>query len=439
MEISLPHRFSPRPYQLPILKAIDGGYKRIIQVWHRRAGKEKTDVNIVAKKMAERVGAYFYFFPTYAQGKKILWDGRDKEGVAFLDHFPPELVLGKNATEMKLTYKNGSIFQVIGVDNIDSIVGSNPIGTVWSEYSLQNPKGWDFIRPILAENGGWAIFNWTPRGKNHAFDLHEMAESDPAWFVHVLTVDDTKALSPAVLEQERKEIIAKYGDDALFQQEYYCSYTASILGAYYASQYSQAERDGRFTNVPYDPLLPVHTVFDLGISDAMAIGFYQAAGMERRLIDYVELTGAGLPEVAKLLKERPYHYGKHFAPHDIKVRELGTGKSRLEVAEELGIKFTLVPNVSVQDGIDAGRRFFSKLYVDKTKCKQWLKLIPQYAKEYDEERKVFRDKPNHDWTSHGADMHRYAALVEDQMTNEKEADRKKMFFDVPGQNEPYRP
>jgi phage terminase large subunit len=419
MEIILPFQFTPRDYQLPVLQALDSGYKRIIQVWHRRCGKDKTDINIIAKKHIERIGAYYYFFPTYKQGKKILWEGTDKDGFRFIHHFPSPLIESIDNTEMKIRFNNGSLFQIIGVENIDSVVGTNPIGCVWSEFSLQNPKGWDFIRPIHAENGGWDIFNWTPRGKNHAYDMHQMALEDPArWFVHVLTVDDTKIIPQDVLDQERREIIAKNGDDSIFLQEYYCSYTAAIMGAYYAKQYEQAEKEGRFTNVPYDPALKVHTVWDLGISDAMSVGFYQSAGLERRMIDYLEVTGKGLPEMAKILQEKPYVYGKHFAPHDIKVRELGTGKSRLEVAEGLGIKFELVPEVSIQDGIDAGRRFFAKLWVDKTKCKDWLRLIPQYTKEYDEEKKIYKDRPNHDWTSHGADMFRYTALVEDQMTNE---------------------
>jgi phage terminase large subunit len=419
MEIVLPHQYTPRDYQLPVLEALDSGYKRIIQVWHRRSGKDKTDINIIAKKHVERVGAYYYFFPTYRQGKKILWEGIDKDGFRFLDHFPKPLIESIDNTDMKIRFRNGSLFQVIGIENIDSVVGTNPIGCVWSEYSLQNPKGWDFIRPIHAENDGWDIFNWTPRGKNHAYDLEQMALEDPAhWFVHKLTVDDTKILSQEVLDQERREIIAKNGDDSIFLQEYYCSYTAAIMGAYYAKQYEQAEKENRFTNIPYDPALKVHTVWDLGISDAMAVGFWQSAGLERRLIDYVEVTGKGLPEMAKILQEKPYVYGKHFAPHDIKVRELGTGKSRLEVAEGLGIKFELVPEVSIQDGIDAGRRFFAKIWIDKTKCKDWLRLIPQYTKEFDEDKKIYKDKPNHDWTSHGADMFRYSALVEDQMTNE---------------------
>lgn len=182
MEITLPYKFQPRPYQLPILRAFDAGKKRIIQIWHRRGGKDKLDVNIVARAMQEHVGTYYYFFPTYSQGKKALWEGISKEikdaedniispAMRILEHFPEALVSKKNDTEMKIVYKNGSIFQVVGTDNIDSVVGTNPIGCVFSEYSLQNPKAWDFIRPILKENGGWAIFNYTPRGKNHGYDL----------------------------------------------------------------------------------------------------------------------------------------------------------------------------------------------------------------------------------------------------------------------------
>ncbi len=361
----------------------------------------------------ERVGTYYYFFPTYTQGKKILWLGMDKTGFRFIDHFPKQLVASKNDTELKVEYKNGSIFQIIGTDNIDSIVGTNPVGCVFSEYALQNPKAWDFIRPILAENGGWAIFNYTPRGKNHGYDLYEMAAQNPKWFVQKLTVDDTGIISPEVIQEERDSGMS----EEMIQQEYYCSFTAAIMGAYYWKEYDTAEKAGRFTNVPYEHTALVHTVWDLGIRDSMAIGFYQGVGLERRKIDYIELTGKGLPEAIKIVKEKPYTYGKHFAPHDIQVRELGTGKSRLEVAKELGINFEIVPNISVQDGIDAGRRFFSKLWVDKENCKDWLKLIPQYTKEYDEDKKIFKDKPLHDWTSHGADEHRYAALVEDKFDN----------------------
>lgn len=367
--------------------------------------------------MTKVVGTYYYFFPTYNQGKKVIWDGIDKTGFRYLDHFPKEFIDGKpNDTEMKIRFKNGSLFQVIGTDNIDSVLGTNPRGCVFSEFSLQDPRAWNFIRPILAENGGWAVFNFTPRGKNHAFKLTEIAKADPKnWFYQVLTPDDTKILTPEILEQERREMLAQYGDDSLFQQEFYCSFNAAIMGAYYATQYEEAEKRGRFTHVFWEPSIPVHTVWDLGISDAMVVGFWQGVGQERRLIDYLEVTSKGLPEVIKIIKEKPYVYGSHFAPHDIEVRELGTGKSRKEVASSLGIEFELVPNLPIIDGINIARQFFQKLWVDKTNCEQFLNSIPQYSKKYNEDKKIFEDKPNHDWTSHAADMLRYSAIVGDEL------------------------
>ena len=373
--------------------------------------------------MWEVVGTYYYFFPTYAQGKKILWDGRDRSGMKFTDHIPKEIRTRTNNSDMIIETKNGSLFQVIGVDKVDSVVGTNPIGTVWSEYSLQHPRGWDFIRPILAENDGWAIFNYTPRGKNHAYDLHMMALKYPEeWWVQLLTVDDTKAISPKALERERIEIIAKHGDDSLFQQEYFCSYVVALIGAYYGKIYAEMEKKNRFTNVPYEEGLPVHTVWDLGIDDAMAVGFYQSVGLERRKIDYEEYFNLGLPQAIAEVKKKPYAFGKHFFPFDIKTRDLSTGKKRKDVADKLlgEDNVVVIPKMDLMDGIDRGRAFFRKLWADKENCDLWLKAIPQYTKDYDEENKKYRDTPRHDWTSHAADEHRYAATIEDQMTNEDE-------------------
>ena len=412
MEVRLPYNFEPRDYQLPLLEAFDSGIDRLLQLWHRRSGKDKLDLNIVAREMQRVVGNYYYLYPTYAQGKKALWEGIGKDGFRYINHFPKELLDGDpNQSEMKIRYKNGSLFQVVGTDDIDRLVGTNPRGCVFSEYSLQNPKAWDFIRPILRENGGWAIFNYTPRGKNHGYDMYEMALKNPKWFVSKLTVADTNVLTEQDIQEERE---AGMTED-MIQQEFYCSFTAAIMGSYYWEQYDAAEKAGRFGNVPYDPMLPVYTVWDLGVADAMSIGFYQVAGQEVRKIDYEEHTGQGFPFFVKLLQEKPYVHGKHFAPHDIKVREMGSGKSRLEVAKELGLHFEVVKQIGVQDGIDAGRALFSKLWVDAEKCKDWLKLIPQYTKEWDEDKKMFKDKPLHDWTSHGADEYRYAAIAIDEM------------------------
>lgn len=220
MEVTLPHRFAPRAYQLPFLSAWDSGKKRFVIVWHRRSGKDKTAFATLPKKMFERVGAYFYFAPTYTQGKKIIWDGMDRDGFKFTDHVPREIVKSRNETEMKIELINGSYLQVIGTDKIDSIVGTNPVGCIFTEYSLQDPRAWDLIRPILAENGGWAVFIFTPRGMNHGWKVLQQAQANPdTWFWQILTVDDTGVISPDVVEQERREM-----PHELFEQEYYCKF-----------------------------------------------------------------------------------------------------------------------------------------------------------------------------------------------------------------------
>ncbi len=369
--------------------------------------------------MWENVGNYYYTFPTYSQGKKALWEGRGKDGVRYLDYFPKELLDGKpNDSDMKIRYKNGSLFQIIGVEDVDKIVGTNPRGIVFSEYSLQNPKAWDYMRPILAENKGWAIFNFTPRGKNHGYKLYEMAIGNPKWWVSKLTIDDTNSLTPEDIEEERRSGMS----EDMIQQEYYCSFISAIIGSIYWKEVNDAEQNSQITDVPYDPKMLVHTVWDLGKNDTNCIGFYQSNGITVRKIDYLSGNGKGLPDWIKLVKEKPYNFGKHFAPHDIEVSDYSlTGQqSRWEVAKGLGIEFQIVPRLSIQDGIDAGKRLFKKLYIDKTKCADFLEAIPQYTREYDEENKIFKDTPLHDWTSHFADEHRYAALSEALFVNDIE-------------------
>lgn len=413
--VRVPFNFSPRPYQVPLLAAFDSGYKRGVQVWHRRAGKEKTALNLCVKKMLERVGSYFYAFPELAQGRKILWDGADGDGFRFIDHFPKELLLGKpNDTEMKLRLKNGSLFQVVGSDRFNSVVGTNPVGMVLSEYSLQDPACWGYFRPILAENGGWALFNYTPRGENHAYDLWELAKADPEhWFAEMLTVDDTHAVKEEVLEQERREIIRLYGNDALFQQEYYCSFSVPISGAYYAEQLQQLYNDGRVGAVPHEPRLTVDTWWDLGVNDRMCVWFTQSVGQELRVIDYLEGTGQGLPFYIAKLKEKGYIYGKHTAPHDIEVRELTNGKSRRDTAATLGINFGVAPRLPLIDGIDACRALFSKCWFDKEKTALGMNALKNYRKQYDDKRKTYLNQPYHDWSSNGADAFRTLAVALD--------------------------
>ena len=405
-EITIPYKFTPRDYQIPLISCIDRGYKRAVCIFHRRAGKDKTLINLITKEALKRVGVYYYLFPTYKQGRKIIWQGIDKAGMKFTDHIPEEIRKRTNDQEMMIELKNGSIIQIIGTDDIDRIVGTNPVGCVFSEYSLQNPKAWDLLRPILAENEGWAVFNYTPRGKNHGYELYEMAKNNPKWFAQILTVDDTKAISQEAIEEERLAGM----DEDLIQQEFYCSFEAAIQGAYYAKQINKANEDGRITNVPYVENIQVHTVWDLGVGDSTAIWFVQLVNQEIRIIDYYEAQGEGLPYYAKVLDEKGYKYGGHYAPHDIQVREMGSGLSRLETARSLGINFQVVKNISIDDGINAARTIFNRCWFDKEKTKQGVNCLVNYHKEYDEKRKEYKNIPYHDWSSHGADAFRYLAV-----------------------------
>lgn len=204
---------------------MDSGTRRACLVWHRRAGKDKCALNLTIKKMFERVGTYYHCLPTYNQGKKVLWDGRGKDEFKFMDHFPAEVVSRRNSTEMKIQTVNGSIWQVIGADNYDSVVGSNPVGIVFSEYSVSEryEKAWDYFRPMLTENGGWAIFIFTPRGRNHGWKLYTRALENPSWFTQILTVDDTKSISMSEIDQDRRDGMS----EDMIQQEYYCSFLAA--------------------------------------------------------------------------------------------------------------------------------------------------------------------------------------------------------------------
>lgn len=412
--IQLPYNFTPRPYQLPFLQAMERGIKRADLCWHRRSGKEKTCTNFSIKSMTTRIGSYYYMFPEALQGRKVLWDGTDKSGFRFINHFPRDFMDSEpNNTEMKIRAVNGSLFQIVGSDNFNSILGTNPLGITFSEFALQNPYAWGYFRPILAENDGWAVFNYTPRGDNHALQIHELAMNDSSWFSQVLTVDDTHAIPQAVLDQERREIIRLDGNDALFQQEYYCNFTVPMAGAYYADHLMRAYQAGRVGNVPYDPRYLVDTWWDLGVGANMAIWFVQRIGAELRFIDYMSGGAFGLIEYVKRVREKPYLYGKHIGPHDLEAPEISNGKTRRETAGSLGFDFEVAPKLSPLDGIEAAANMFSLCWFDKANCADGLNALKNYHRQYDEKRKMYLDTPYHDWASHGADAFRTGAVQMD--------------------------
>ena len=418
MEVPLPHNFIPRNYQIPSITALQTGYKRALLVWHRRSGKDKSMLNYMIQASRERIGSYYYFFPTYSQAKKVIWAGIDRDGMRYLEHFPSQIIDKKYDTELKIITTYGSVFQLVGTDNIDSIMGTNPVGCVFSEYSIQNPIAWDYIRPILRENGGWAAFIYTPRGKNHGWELYDTNKDNPDWYAELLTVNDTKRPdgSPVItiedIEADRREGMS----EELIEQEYYCSFEAAAPGAYYAVELRKARDEGRIRQVPYTPGVHVVTSWDLGIDDSMAIWFFQEVGQEVHLIDYYEHSGEGLAHYRDVLQtkaaEGGWVYGNHLAPHDINVRELGTGKSRWEIAKEMGLLFQVVSRVEKkEDGIEAVRKLFHRLWFDERKCKFGINALSSFRKEYDESRKVFSVRPVHDWSIHSADALQTLALA----------------------------
>lgn len=406
--VDIPAKFEPRWYQEPFMKAMDEGCQRAVCVWHRRAGKDKTFVNQCVKAMTRRVGTYYYYFPTMTMGRKIFWDGMDRLGMAFLEHFPPEFVKARNNQEMKITAVNGSIFQVIGTDRLD-VVGTNPVGCVFSEYSLQNPKGWDYVRPILAENNGWAVFNFTPRGKNHGYDLYQMALGNPLWFCEKLDVDDTQAITLEAIQAERDSGMS----EDMVQQEFYCSFEVGQEGSYYAKLMAEAFNDGRVGFNPAESIAKVYTFWDLGVDDDTAIWFAQFIGREIRLIDYYAYRGEGMNHYAKVLQELPYQYNTHFVPHDALQRMQGREVSRrLDILRELLKQpVEVVEPHGIADGIEYAKGIFRQCRFDSVKCASGIKCLENYRQKYDEVLKKYCDHPLHDWSSHAADAFRYLAYA----------------------------
>lgn len=414
MKVHFPYKYTAREYQIPILEALDGKYNKAVAVWHRRAGKDITLLNFMVKKMFDRVGAYYYFLPTYSQGRKIIWDGIDDSGLKFLDHFPPQLIDGKpNDTEMRIRMKNGSLFQVIGTDDINRVVGTNPVGCVFSEYALQDPQAWDFIRPILLANGGWAAFVYTPRGHNHGFDLYEMAKDNPEWYCEMLTANDTGIITPEQIETERREGMS----EDLIQQEYMCSFSGQMLGSYYSDVIKTAREDNRICSVPYQAGFPVHTHWDIGKKDHMAIIFSQKIGKEIHLIDCLSGGGSSINDFVRLLQQKPYIYGAHFMPHDADPTQIATGTSLKSIAEDAGLKNVLiVPKLGIDVGINAMRQLFNQFWIDDKNCKPMLEAWLQYHKHYDAKRKDFMPIPHKDWSEHYSDSGRYLAVAYRFMT-----------------------
>jgi phage terminase large subunit len=410
-DIRVPVDWEPRDYQTPLLQYLQAGGKRAACIWHRRAGKDLTGINWISICSIQRPGLYWHLFPTYNQGRKIAWEGMTKTGRKFIDHFPKENILGEpNNTEMRIKFKTGSVYQVVGSDNPDRLVGANPIGIILSEYALQDPRAWDYIRPILLENEGWAVFIYTPRGRNHGYRLLKNAQKSPKWFSQVLDIRETRAVTEEAIQEERDAGMP----EELIQQEFYCSFDAALVGSYYGTAMEVALKSGRIGKFPFDAQLIVHTVWDLGVGDQTVIIFYQLTMGQIRIIDCYSNSGEGIAFYINKLTEghrSQYSYGNHYAPHDIEARDFSTGRTRRETATSLGLRFNVVPKLSIEDGIEAVRSILSRIWWNEDDNTQYLiEAARQYKKDWDDKRRCFNDKPYHDWTSDFMDALRYLAI-----------------------------
>jgi hypothetical protein len=371
-----------------------------IGVCHRRAGKTVADINelvIGASKCRLPNPRFAYIAPQLNQAKDIAWTYL-KEYTAFIPGAKP------NESELYVQLPGGARIRIYGADNPDRLRGIYLDGVVLDEFGDMDPTLWSqVIRPALSDRKGWACFIGTPKGKNTFHKLWVDAEDDPEWTRLMLKASETGLLDAYELADAAKTM-----SEDEYAQEYECSFEAAVRGAYYGKEMNDAEE--RITSVPYDSKLPVHTAWDLGVADSTVIWFVQVYGREVRLIDCVKGEGVGLDWYAKRLSERDWVWGNHYLPHDVEVRELGTGKSRKEVLQGLGIKATVCPNIPLADGIQAVRMLLPMCWFDKTKCKDGIEALRMYRREFDEKRQEFRQHPLHDWTSHYADALRYFAV-----------------------------
>jgi len=380
-----------------------------------------------------RVGGLWHMLPEYNQARKAIWTAVNPHtGKRRIDEaFPTEIRENTNEQEMFIRFKNGSTWQVIGSDNYDRLVGSSVAGVTFSEWALANPNAWAYIAPIVAENNGWALFITTPRGKNHAKSMYDMARKYPlVWHAEISTVDDSKAISHEVVEAQRREYHSIYGveaGDALIEQEFYCSFDAAILGSYYGKELSKALQEGRIGKYPIDSNYPVYTAWDLGIRDSMVIWFFQIVPGDKgagkvRVVGCYSATNYGINHYAEVIrakaKDGKYERGYDYLPHDARQREMGSwgedgkAKQRIEVMKECGLKPKLVTDHKVEDGISAVRQVLWRCYFDEEGCgEQALEGLKQYQTEWDDEKKIFSDRPLHNWASHYADGFRTLAMA----------------------------
>lgn len=460
MDVEIPYQFDPRPYQQRYFDFYDRGGKRGMWNWHRRAGKDLTAANQECKQAHQRIGAYWHFFPTLEQGRRAIWDAYRKDGKRTLETVFPgftdpktrgSIVASKNEQQMKIRLKVGSLWQVMGTDKLES-VGAGPVHVTFSEFSLCRPTAWDYVRPMLRENGGTASFILTPRGRNHAHKMFELAKKRAGWATDTQTVADTDLQYESEEDSEKKldwrgmvaEEAASGMESALIKQEYFCDFSAAMVGSYWGEQINQLDELGAIWDFEH-PKDGVMVIFDLGISDSTAMWAVRENGHGGLdLINYYEYNGKPISHAVNKLVEWSaqlgFKYIKFWLPHDARARSIGDGLTTLSQfikhCKTVGWDADMVsvtPDESIQDGIEAARWLLQQPTRIHTRCEKHdgVELLRQYHRHYDEDKRVFAEAPEHDWTSHGADALRYAAIISKQIMRLGEKSRREKLPPLP--------
>ena len=399
--IEIPYK--PREQQKAIHDLIEECRFSVV-VAHRRMGKTVSAINhiimdaVLNKKEAPR---YAYIAPTYGQAKRVAWD--------YMVKYAQPLGGTENISELRVDFM-GRRIQLYGSDNAEALRGQYFDGVILDEFGDQNPKIWtDIVRPALADRGGWCLFIGTPKGHNHFKEMRDRAQTEEGWGLLEFKASETGVVDEKELAAAKREM----GEDK-YRQEFECSFDAAVEGSYYGQILNKLEDDNHIQNIPRDDICRTVTAWDLGMGDSTSIWVAQIAGSEIRLIDYYENHGVGLDTYVKWLRDNDYHKAEHILPHDVQVRELGTGKSRLEMLQEAGLEIRVAPRMSVDDGIQAVRRLLPRCWFSVPETQIGLNCLKNYRRHYDEKRKIFFERPLHDWASHGSDAFRYLAIGLDE-------------------------
>jgi hypothetical protein len=400
-ELIIPYK--PREHQLRVHELLDGKRFAVV-VAHRRFGKTVAALNHLIREAVlneKETPRYAYIAPTYGQAKRVAWD--------YLVKYTTPLGGTNNISELRVDFW-GRRIQLYGSDNPDSLRGQYFDGVIIDEVGDQNPKIWtDIVRPALTDRKGWCLFIGTPKGHNHFKELRDRAEKEEGWGLLEFKASETGVVDDTELKAAKNEM----GEDK-YRQEFECSFDAAVEGSYFGQILNELEEKKHMQEIPREELSRTFTAWDLGMGDSTSIWVAQLVGTEVRLLDYYENHGVGLDHYVKWIKDNDYLKAEHILPHDVRVRELGTGKSRMEMLEESGLEVKIAPRMGLDDGIQAVRRLLPRCWFNVPKVQIGLNCLRNYRRDYDEKRKIFYERPLHDWSSHGSDSFRYLALGLDE-------------------------